>query len=70
MVNGFGPGLKRNFNLGDKVMMLLSGGGYAQYVVVPEELLMPVPSHLTLYEASAIPEAWLTAYQLLHLIGA
>ncbi|TSO25148.1 Quinone oxidoreductase PIG3 [Bagarius yarrelli] len=49
--------------------MLLSGGGYAQYVAVPEELLMPVPSHLTLYEAAAIPEAWLTAYQLLHLIA-
>ncbi|KAB5562188.1 hypothetical protein PHYPO_G00015100 [Pangasianodon hypophthalmus] len=50
-------------------MALLSGGGYAQYVAVPEELLMPVPSHLTLYEAAAIPEAWLTAYQLLHLIA-
>lgn len=70
MITGFGPGLQRNFNLGDKVMALLSGGGYAQYVAVPEELLMPVPSHLTLYEAAAIPEAWLTAYQLLHLIGA
>lgn len=69
VVIGFGSGLKRNFNIGDKVMMLLSGGGYAQYVAVPEELLMPVPSHLTLYEAAAIPEAWLTAYQLLHLIA-
>ncbi|KAK3538348.1 hypothetical protein QTP70_035217 [Hemibagrus guttatus] len=69
VVTGFGPGLKGNFNLGDKVMALLSGGGYAQYVAVPEELLMPVPSHLTLYEAAAIPEAWLTAYQLLHFIA-
>ncbi|XP_060790493.1 quinone oxidoreductase PIG3 isoform X1 [Neoarius graeffei] len=69
VITGFGPGLQRNFNLGDKVMALLSGGGYAQYVAVPEELLMPVPSHLTLYEAAAIPEAWLTAYQLLHLIA-
>lgn len=51
-------------------MALLSGGGYAQYVTVPEELLLPVPAHLTLDEAAAIPEAWLTAYQLLHLIGA
>ncbi|XP_058255455.1 quinone oxidoreductase PIG3 [Hemibagrus wyckioides] len=69
VVTGFGPGLKGNFNLGDKVMALLSGGGYAEYVAVPEELLMPVPSHLTLYEAAAIPEAWLTAYQLLHFIA-
>ncbi|XP_036449384.1 quinone oxidoreductase PIG3 [Colossoma macropomum] len=64
-----GPWVKRNFKPGDKVMALLSGGGYAQYVAVPEELLMPVPSHLTLDEAAAIPEAWLTAYQLLHLIA-
>lgn len=69
MVTGFGPGLKRKFNVGDRVMALLSGGGYAQYVALPAELLIPVPSHLTLYEAAAIPEAWLTAYQLLHLIG-
>lgn len=62
MVTGFGPGLKRDFNLGDKVMALLSGGGYAQYVAVSEELLMPVPVHLTLYEAAAIPEVWRTAY--------
>uniref|UniRef100_A0A4W4F9K7 Enoyl reductase (ER) domain-containing protein n=1 Tax=Electrophorus electricus TaxID=8005 RepID=A0A4W4F9K7_ELEEL len=51
------------------VMALLSGGGYVQYAAVPEELLMPVPMHLTLCEAAAIPEAWLTAYQLLHFIG-
>lgn len=69
-MTGFGPGLKRKYNIGDRVMALLAGGGYAQYVAVPEELLMPVPSHLTLHEAAAIPEAWLTAYQLLHLIGA
>ncbi|XP_062863779.1 quinone oxidoreductase PIG3 [Trichomycterus rosablanca] len=69
VITGLGPELRRNFKLGDKVMALLSGGGYAQYVVVPEELLMPVPSHLTLYEAAAIPEAWLTAHQLLHLIA-
>ncbi|KAI5102465.1 quinone oxidoreductase PIG3 isoform X2 [Silurus meridionalis] len=69
VVSGFGTGVKSNFKIGDKVMALLSGGGYAQYVAVPEQLLMPVPSHLSLYDAAAIPEAWLTAYQLLHLIA-
>ncbi|XP_072546459.1 quinone oxidoreductase PIG3 isoform X2 [Salminus brasiliensis] len=69
VVAGFGPGVKRNFRPGDRVMALLAGGGYAQYVAVHEELLMPVPQHMSLAESAAIPEAWLTAYQLLHLIG-
>lgn len=50
-------------------MALLPGGGQAQYVTVPEELLMPIPEGLTLLQAAAIPEAWLTAFQLLHLVG-
>jgi hypothetical protein len=50
-------------------MALLSGGGQAQYVTIPEELLMPIPEGLTLFQAAAIPEAWLTAFQLLHFVG-
>lgn len=50
-------------------MVLLPGGGQAQYVTVPEGLLMPIPAGLTLSQAAAIPEAWLTAFQLLHLLG-
>ncbi|KAM4625088.1 quinone oxidoreductase PIG3 isoform 2-T2 [Polymixia lowei] len=64
-----GPRVKGSWKPDDRVMALLSGGGYAEYVAVPEELLMPVPSHLTLCQAAAIPEAWLTAFQLLHLIA-
>lgn len=50
-------------------MALLPSGGQAQYVTVPEGLLMPIPAGLTLPQAAAIPETWLTAFQLLHLIG-
>lgn len=64
-----GPGMKMGWNADDRVMALLCGGGYAEYVAVPEELLMPVPTHLTLSQAAAIPEAWLTAFQLLVFIG-
>ncbi|XP_052010141.1 quinone oxidoreductase PIG3 [Xyrauchen texanus] len=69
VIDAIGPGVKGNWKLGSEVMALLSGGGYAEYVAVPEELVMPVPSHLTLYQAAAIPETWLTAYQLLHFIA-
>ncbi|XP_008308951.1 quinone oxidoreductase PIG3 [Cynoglossus semilaevis] len=68
-VDSLGPGVKKGWRPDDRVMALLAGGGYAEYVAVPEELLMPVPSDLTLGQAAAVPEAWLTAYQLLALIA-
>lgn len=61
--------MKRQWKPDDRVMALLSGGGYAEYVSVAEELLMPVPSNLSLCQAAGIPEAWLTAFQLLDFIG-
>ena len=53
---------------GTEVMSLLNGGGYAEYVAVNENLLMPVPKGLDLRTAAGIPETWLTAFQLLHTV--
>ncbi|XP_036398989.1 quinone oxidoreductase PIG3 [Megalops cyprinoides] len=64
-----GPGVNGCWRPGDRVMALLSGGGYAEFVAVPKAQLMPIPCHLTFQQAAAIPEAWVTAYQLLHLVG-
>ncbi|XP_014333700.1 quinone oxidoreductase PIG3 isoform X3 [Bos mutus] len=64
-----GAGCQGPWRVGDPAMVLLSGGGQAQYVTVPAELLMPIPAGLTMCQAAAIPEAWLTAFQLLHLVG-
>jgi tumor protein p53-inducible protein 3 len=50
---------------GDRVMGLLSGGGYSEYVVMHEDMVMAVPSSLNLIHAAAIPEVFLTAYQSL-----
>ncbi|XP_058538640.1 quinone oxidoreductase PIG3 isoform X2 [Neofelis nebulosa] len=68
-IAALGPACQRHWKIGDPVMVLLPGGGQAQYVTVPEGLLMPIPAGLTLSQAAAIPEAWLTAFQLLHLLG-
>ncbi|XP_029284021.1 quinone oxidoreductase PIG3 [Cottoperca gobio] len=68
-VDAVGPGVTGGWRPADRVMALLSGGGYAEYVSVPEELLMAVPNNLTLCQAAAIPEAWLTAFQLLELVA-
>ena len=45
------------------------GGGYAEYVAVPEDLLLPVPKGMSFTTAASIPEVWLTAYQLMHVAG-
>ncbi|MBQ7321238.1 MAG: NAD(P)H-quinone oxidoreductase [Clostridia bacterium] len=53
---------KSNFRCGDAVCALLGGGGYAEYVAVKYDMLMPVPKGCSLAEAAAMPEAYCTAY--------
>lgn len=50
---------------GDRVFGLLSGGGYADRVVVHERMLMAIPDSLSFVEAAAIPEVFFTAYDAL-----
>ena len=61
--------LKSNRKVGDKVCALLGGGGYAEYVAVKYDMLMPVPNNCSMIEASAIPEAFATAYLNLFMEG-
>ena len=58
-----------NWKIGDKVCALLGGGGYAQYVAVRYDMLMPVPENCSMVEAAAIPEAFATAYLNLFIEG-
>lgn len=57
------------YAVGDLVFGLLPGGGYAEYAVIHERMALPVPDVLTLPEAAAISEVFLTAYQALHWLG-
>lgn len=57
------------WHIGDEVCALLGGGGYAEYVAAPSFMLMPVPKGLSLIEASALPEAFATAYLNLFIEG-
>ena len=54
---------------GDEVCALLGGGGYAEYVAVKQDMLMPIPKGLTMEEASALPEAYATSYLNLFIEG-
>ena len=57
------------WKVGDKVCALLGGGGYAEYVSVPQEMVMPIPNGLSHVEAAAIPEVYMTAYLNLFYVG-
>lgn len=54
---------------GDRVMALLTGGGYAEFAVSPERMTIPVPGRMGLEEAAAVPEAFLTAFDALYQQG-
>jgi len=67
VVETAGPGATR-FAVGDRVFAMLpakTGGGYAQFAVVDESLVTPMPGDLSMTDAAATPLAALTALQAL-----
>src|SRR5450756_2433813 len=48
--------------LGDKVMSLVAGGGYAQYTIAQDAQAMAVPPVLSMLEAGATPETLMTVW--------
>src|SRR3954452_11301716 len=58
---GTGTGTVRH-KLGDKVMSLVAGGGYAQYCIAQDAQAMTVPPALSMLEAGAIPETLMTVW--------
>ncbi|MFD9126588.1 NAD(P)H-quinone oxidoreductase [Kitasatospora sp. NPDC059571] len=60
-ISAIGEGVT-GWSIGDEVCALLTGGGYAQKVAVPEGQLLPVPKGVSLVEAAALPEAVATVW--------
>ena len=60
-VVALGAGVTRH-KLGDKVMSLVAGGGYAQYCIAQDAQAMAVPSSLSMQQAGAIPETLMTVW--------
>ena len=52
----------RKHRLGDKVMSLVAGGGYAQYCLAQDAQAMAVPAALSMQEAGATPETLMTVW--------
>lgn len=68
IVAELGPGTS-SARVGDRVMALLPGGGYAERVAVHERLCLPIPERLSFAQAAAVPEAFLTATEALFGLG-
>ncbi|MDA0195566.1 MAG: NAD(P)H-quinone oxidoreductase [Bacteroidetes bacterium] len=67
-VKEVGDGVDK-FKMGDRVMALLAGGGYAEYAVVDQGSVMPIPNNMDYVDAGGIPEVFLTAFQAMFLHG-
>jgi tumor protein p53-inducible protein 3 len=64
-----GGNCSSKFKVGDRCLALLNGGGYAEYAAANECLVMLAPSDLSMSTLAAIPEQWITAYQLLFMVA-
>jgi NADPH:quinone reductase len=67
-VAALGPGASR-FSEGDRVMAIVGGGGQAEYAVVHERQLMPVPDALDWPAAGGTPEVFTTAHDAIFTQG-
>lgn len=58
----------QGYRVGDRVMGIVGGGGYAEIARIDYRMAMPIPDSLDYIHAGAIPEAFVTAHEaLLHL---
>jgi putative PIG3 family NAD(P)H quinone oxidoreductase len=61
VVAGLGVGVQ-GWKSGERVCALLAGGGYAETVAVPQELLVRLPADWDFAKAAAFPEVFYTAF--------
>ena len=48
--------------VGDDVCAIVTGGGYAEYCLVPAPQCLPIPASVSLRDAAALPEAYMTVW--------
>ena len=57
------------WNVGDRVMSLVGGGGYAEYAVAYACHLMPIPESMSFEEAACVNESYITAFLNVFMLG-
>ncbi|MFD1880213.1 NAD(P)H-quinone oxidoreductase [Paracoccus pacificus] len=63
-----GSGVNR-LRVGDKVMALLPGGGYAEYAVTHNRHALPIPEGMPMREAASLPETAFTVWSTVVMRG-
>jgi NADPH:quinone reductase len=64
-VESLGPGCSGSLKVGDRVFGILGGGGMAELVTCQERMAVPIPASLSIEDAAAIPEVFITAHDAL-----
>lgn len=59
----------RGWGIGGRVMGIVPGGAYAEYVTIPAAHALRLPPTWTFDEAAAVPEAFVTAFDAMMLQG-
>lgn len=57
------------WKVGDRVMTLVGGGGYAEFAVAYASHLMPIPESMSFEEAACVCESYITAFLNLFMVG-
>ena len=63
-----GPGVT-GWKIGDRVMSLVGGGGYAENAIAYASHLMPIPENMSFEQAACVCESYITAFLNVFMIG-
>lgn len=64
LVEGVGSEVEL-WEVGDRVMGIVAGGGYAEYLTIHERKVVRIPAGISVEDAGAIPEVFMTAFDAL-----
>ncbi len=67
-IESVGPAVS-GWKPGDRVMSLVSGGGYAEYAAAYADHLIAIPDSVSFEEAACFCEAYITAYLNIFMVG-
>ena len=68
VIEELGAGVN-DWKVGDRVMTLVGGGGYAEYAVAYAGHLMAIPESMSFEEAACVCESYITAFLNVFMIG-
>lgn len=69
VLDALGAGV-RGFELGARVCALVDGGGYGEYALAEQDLVLPVPQGMSNVEAASLPEAAFTTWYNFFVVAA